>query len=301
MADGKKQIKFIILPLIASLLLLGQNLAFAEIHPYIASYPTLSKTAVVEIWQRNNWAGTTPGSLTYWTASVVSTAEQQSDGTLTGWIAQQANLVGWQAGYITTQAMILKPGGTPFDCVGLGVCPTLGTFSQINYVLQDMYWSSDGSSITFYWNAIYNDNTQHSGSATYTKGTGDNNRYFVVGNETDGTTHVKFVQVGVESAGSTANWQTKQWGGGYKVSGGSDTYFSSYSDYELDGNGGDTYGSDITYYSCGTNCTTYVIVGDTYYSANADYPLKPGSTLQAGEVVWYYSLTKITAGTKLWG
>ncbi|MBI2938410.1 MAG: hypothetical protein HYY22_09400 [Thaumarchaeota archaeon] len=300
MADGKKQIKFIVLPLIASLLL-GQNLAFA-LQPYIASYPDLSKTAVQEIWQRNNFAGTTPGQLSSTVMSVVSSAEQQSNGAITGWQTQQFNAIDYSSN-IKGIAQIWKPcqGTAYYDCQAVPNCPTLGTFSQINYVIQDMYWSSDGSSITFYWNAIYNDLSQHAYTVTYTKGGDDPNRYFTVGKETIAGNQIKYVQVGVESISSTNAWQIKQWGGGYKAPGGADTYFSSYSDYSIEAGGGTTNGSQITYTNDGGGGYTIYSVGQTYYSANADYPNKPGSSLQPGEVVWYYYLTRLIAGTKLWG
>lgn len=155
----------------------------------------------------------------------------------------------------------------------------------------------------FYYEPHFNDGTATWDDATYNKISGDSSTNFASGykNKSIGgnTIRFKFLQFATESiGGSSSGWNVKQYDMHYvRPSIGivdlADVVARSM-EWDI-GSTGYTYGTWINY-----DASNYGYVGSAKYTANADYDLKSGSSLPAGEVKWYKDPTSLPKGTRLW-
>lgn len=281
--------------LLVSTLVAGQQ-AFAA-NPYIGGYRDSSTVKQFQQFTgKMNFSGTT--SVSQPTGTVVST---------TGWGSTDPTNVFYQApvaisttGNITGEPQIWNPTGKLWSqSIALGMHGS--DPEDVSWVYYTFYWNSLRTTVSFYYEAHYNDGTVSLISPkVYTKGSADTSTNFASGykNQTIGgsTYKFKFLQFGAESdGGSTTGWQMKMYDMIYYYSGGSTNLSSvvarsmEYSSTDL------THGTWINWDS------SYIqAIGDSKYTANADYDLKSGSSLPPGEVVWYKDSTSLPKGTRLW-
>jgi hypothetical protein len=278
---------------------LAMSNAFA-VQPYVASYPDFSKVESSQAFMANNFSGTTVSGLDSWIASLISTAGRDSSGNLSGYIYQMASMLKTD-GNLQGLAQVWDGSTKKFDCATSWTngCPTFGSLSSNNYFYQTLYWDGAKTKVTYYWEAHSNSGSVTAKTGDYTRPSADTSRNFFAGTETISSKKYKFLQMGVESQSISDSWQVYEFDGGFVQvgTGGGVKYVKNYNGYHTTyKNTDNTNHSLITY----KGSTPYAI-GAELYSANADYELKSGSTMLAGNVKWYYDASlPITVGRHLW-
>lgn len=296
---------------IAVMLLSASNTSAFATNPYAGGRQSgVSPTRVVQIWGNNNFAGSTPSSMTDHILSVITTAGWQGNpGTATAVIYQGVVRLN-PDDTVDADPQVHKNTGsdtTLWGCFQSGTCPILAQGTRLDYAYQTFYWNTPRTQVSFYtethdiW-GIVNYVTQ-----TYTKGSQDTSDNFAAGekfisNPFVGDAYVKLLQFGVESDTSTSNWKVKQYGMGYTPVGGSNTYLANQQIYEVTGdsdqNVGFHNGSEISWYvSGGYNYPFHV--GRQQYSVQGDYH-HLHSSVPSGTMYWWYGSPAITPGTQLW-
>ncbi len=277
---------------------------YASANPYIGGYPNNAVVKATRIQGYSDFKESTVTGLDNWVGSVLSTGGWESTTAAhpTGWI-YQITVVLLTSGTMRADAEVWQGSTQRYDCDPN--CPSFGDFSTVDYTLSKMYWSASNSQVTYEYEVHRRDTSVDFYYATYTKTT-DNSNYFSAGVKNPcgcGSYIVKFLQFGIETGGSTDSWVVKQYSMGYVDSGGLFQQLKDYASYSLTVNQLDyNYHSIVTYvYNSQENSYTYYQVGTALLSADADYPLKPGSTLQAGTVKWFHTAGfPLSAGTRLW-
>lgn len=276
-------------------MLTAQNAA--AVNPYIGGYRDSSTIHQPhQFLGKVSFAGTT--SVTSYTGGVISMA---------GWGPTTSTKVMYQSPtWLETDSIVY---GEPQIWMVGNANPswlssmTLGHFgaasSDINYIYYTFYWNAAHTQVTFYYEPHYNDGTSGGVWDTYTKVTGDTSTNFAAGWEDktiSGTSYrFKYLQFGTESGASSNGWQVKQYDMTYYYTGNTvnlSSIVAKSAVYDATGTTNDSY---IVY-----DGTTVDRVGLENYVANADYDLKSGSTLPAGEVRWYKDSSSLAAGTRLW-
>jgi hypothetical protein len=274
--------------------------AFAA-NPYIGAYRDSST-----IHHPNQFtgyfdlAGST--SVSSFTGPVISIA---------GWETSNPSRFMWQAptwlnpdGTVEGDPQAWEDGITTAAWIRSLALGTFGTGStDIKYVYISFWWDSARSQITFYYEPHRNDGSYTSKLDTYLKNSADTSTNFASGWQdvtVSGTTYrFKYLQIGAESQSSTSGWKTKMYGMTYYCNDGScstvdlSTIVARSLVWDTTST---TYESWISYYGIFAPKR----VGDENYVANADYHLKSGSTLPAGQVQWFKSSSSLPAGTQLW-
>lgn len=271
--------------------------AFAA-QPYMASYPHFGHAEATQGFFLSNFDDTDDAQLTSWIASLLSMAGVKSDGDPSGYIFQIASKVETDGSLSSDAEVWDRNVSKEMDCDTdwQGGCPTFGDLSDNDFFYHTMYWNGNKDEVTFYWEAYPNSGNAQVEWDFYNRPASDDSRNFLTGSETVSNARIKYFQTGVESASSTDGWTVFQYDGGWVQSPGGTTYAEDKNGYST------TYDeNDGTNHSLITYVGTFAYpIGLDDYVATADYELKTGSSLLAGEVEWTKSTSQLSAGTHLW-
>lgn len=248
-----------------------------------------------------------------WAGSIISSAGVTTSNAINGW-GYQGGVLMAASGVIQGNANVYQNGNPIWTCtIAPAACISIGQFSTIDYIYQTFYWNGARTQVTFYFEPHFTNGMTGAFFRTYTKGGSDNTNNFSAGTTTLSTCtspaqvqmtncKIKLLQFGVENAikDTYSNWDVKQWDMGYAQIGSGNKFLKDIQAYTARwSTGSASNGAWLMYYtSGGTNFV--IVIGGEIPSVNADYPLKPGSTLLAGTVKWYPSVSTLPYGTRLW-
>ncbi|MDE2589478.1 MAG: hypothetical protein KGL95_07410 [Patescibacteria group bacterium] len=243
----------------------------------------------------NNFAGSTPSSMTSDLLSVISSVGwDSSTSSITPMIYQGAlQLQYGSSADIYADAQVRYGGTLEWDCYQSSTCPSLDTYSNTNYAYQDYAWippSLGGPYVDFYSEVVDNSGYGYSTDQDYTPISGDNSDDFAdgVSSVTAGsnTYYLHMLQFGAESDSSTSNWQMKQYSMEYYPVSGGTTSLASLNVDSVSADSAYDGGSWLTYSgTCPSSCVVWGIGSGGSYDVTADSH-HSDSSVSDGTVTW---------------
>lgn len=306
----KTAILILVIPALIGIAFVGESAAVTN--PYFGgSNQDTTVTAFKQIYGYNNFAGSTPTSMTSDLLSIISTSGwSTSSSDATGVIYQGAIRLN-KDNNVYADPQVWYKGTEEFGCSkpsgnNANNCPIIDQGNTNSYDYQTFYWDSGRTQVTFYLEGDDTNGSAYYSSPVYSKNSTDTSNAFADGSVYKSSTepysdgYYSLLQFGMESDSDTTNWQAKQYDMTYYTTGGSTVNLSSKTVAAIEGDHNDaTYGSLVTWTYDSQGQPVGWWVGSNTYSINADSH-NTDSNMPDGDVVWAPKTPYTSASSTLW-